>query len=104
MIVTIVTVYVKTEHVDDFINASIANHQNSIEESSNLRFDILQCLHDPTRFTLYEAYETVEAAAAHKQTLHYEKWRDMVAPWMQKPREGISHSIIVPLNKSSWKR
>jgi len=104
MIVTVVTVYVKSEYVDDFIKASIENHQHSIRESANLRFDILQSLNNPTRFTLYEAYETEEAVISHKKTSHYAKWRDLVAPWMQKPREGIVHSIIAPLETSSWKQ
>ena len=104
MIVTVVTVYVENEHIDDFVKASIENHQNSIKEPGNLRFDVLQCSTDLTRFTLYEAYETEEAATAHKNTSHYAKWRVLVAPWMKKPREGITHSVIVPLDKSLWKQ
>jgi (4S)-4-hydroxy-5-phosphonooxypentane-2,3-dione isomerase len=103
MIVTVVTVYVKDEHIDDFIKASMENHQNSVKEPGNLRFDVLQCSTDPTRFTLYEAYETEAAAAAHKNSSHYVKWRVLVAPWMKKPREGIAHSVIMPLDKSLWK-
>jgi len=96
VIVTSVTVFVKPEHVESFIEACISNHQGSIQEPGNLRFDVLQCTQDPTRFLLYEAYATEAAAAAHKQTPHYLKWRDTVAPWMAKPREGVPHRVIVP--------
>ncbi|MCB0210468.1 MAG: antibiotic biosynthesis monooxygenase, partial [Anaerolineae bacterium] len=97
-----VTVYVKPEHVDDFIKATIANHNHSIEEAGNMRFDVLQCTDDPTRFLLYEAYESDEAAAAHKKTDHYLKWRETVADWMAKPREGIPHRVIRPQDRGEW--
>lgn len=103
MIVTCVHVWVKSEHIDDFIKATIANHAESIKEEGNLRFDILQNATDHARFTLYEAYESDEAAAFHKTTAHYNTWRQMVAAWMAKPREGISHSVVAPLERSLWK-
>jgi autoinducer 2-degrading protein len=30
---------------------------------------------------LYEAYDSLEGAAAHKQTPHYLKWKETVAPY-----------------------
>jgi hypothetical protein len=55
MIVTTVTVYVKPENIEDFIEASTENHESSIKEPGNMRFDVLQSMSDPTRFLLYEA-------------------------------------------------
>ncbi len=102
MIVTTVIVYVKPENIDDFIEASKKNHQCSIQEPGNMRFDVLQCTDDPSRFLLYEAYESEEAAAYHKKTEHYLKWRDTVADWMAKPREGIPHKVICPGDRKKW--
>lgn len=102
MIVTCVIVYVKDAFINDFIEASITNHKGSIKEPGNMRFDILQCADDPSRFLLYEAYETEEAAAAHKKTEHYLKWRETVADWMAKPREGIKHNVICPIERNQW--
>ncbi|HIH96856.1 MAG TPA: antibiotic biosynthesis monooxygenase [Thermoplasmata archaeon] len=102
MIVTTVTVYVKPENIDDFIEATIENHEASIEEPGNMRFDVLQSMTDPTRFLLYEAYQSEEEAAAHKKTEHYLKWRKTVASWMAKPREGIPHRVIYPKDRSKW--
>jgi len=96
MIVTTVIVYVKLENVNDFIEASSKNHEASIKEPGNMRFDVLQCATEPARFLLYEAYESEEAAAAHKKTEHYLKWRETVAGWMVKPRQGISYKAICP--------
>jgi autoinducer 2-degrading protein len=93
---------VKPEHVKEFIEATRANHFESVKEPGNLRFDILQQTGDPTRFTLYEAYESEEAAMAHKETKHYLSWRETVAGWMASPREGIKHLVIEPTEKKNW--
>lgn len=97
MHVTIVHVTVKPEHVDDFIAATRLNHEGSIGEPGNMRFDVLQSANDPVRFVLYEAYADAAAAAAHKQTPHYLKWRDSVAPWMASPREGLGYRGLFPV-------
>ena len=102
MIVTCVTVYVKNDEIDNFINATLENHRKSIKETGNMRFDILQCNNDSSRFLLYEAYASEDAAASHKKTDHYLKWRETVANWMLKPREGVSHKVLAPLDKNQW--
>lgn len=102
MIVTFVHVWVKPDHVNNFIEACKENHRASVDEPGNLRFDILQDSSDPTKFTLYEAYESEEASAAHKETKHYLRWRETVADWMAKPREGVKHKIICPADRSKW--
>ena len=102
MIVTFVHVWVKPDKVQDFIEACKINHRDSVQESGNLRFDILQDASDPNKFTLYEAYESEEASRAHKDTPHYAKWKETVADWMAKPREGVKHNIICPMDKTKW--
>ncbi len=103
MKITCITIFVKEENIINFINATIENHNQSIKEPGNLRFDFLQCSNDPSRFFLYEVYDSEESAAAHKNTSHYAKWRDTVAGWMAKPREGIQHSVICPEDIRRWK-
>jgi (4S)-4-hydroxy-5-phosphonooxypentane-2,3-dione isomerase len=96
MQVTLVYVQIKPEHIDDFVVAARANHEASVRESGNRRFDVLQSADDPTQFVLYEAYATAADAAAHKQTAHYLQWRDTVAPWMAAPRQGIAYHGLFP--------
>ena len=96
MYVTLVQVHLKPEHVDQFIDATKLNHEGSICEPGSRRFDVLPSPDDPTRFVLYEAYADPEAAAAHKNTLHYKNWRDTVAPWMAAPRSGVSYNGLFP--------
>jgi len=67
MHVTRVHVGVKPEYIEDFIEASRLNHQASIQEPGNRRFDILQYANEPTQFVLYEAY----ARSQRNHTLCY---------------------------------
>jgi len=96
MIATVVHVEVNPEHINEFIHATIANHLESVKEPGNLRFDVLQKGDNPAQFALYEAYEDEASAAAHKQTPHYREWKETVAAWMARPREGVRYNAIVP--------
>ena len=96
MHVTLVQVQVKPHHIDDFIAATRLNHEASIQESGNRRFDILQSPENPGHFILYEAYASADDAAAHKQTAHYLTWRDTVADWMAEPRQGVRYYGLFP--------
>jgi autoinducer 2-degrading protein len=103
MVVTAVLVQVKPDAISAFIETTVKNHEASVMEPGNLRFDVLQDNDDPCRFMLYEAYETEAAAAAHKKTPHYLEWKKTVEDWMQKPREGIPYTVIRPLERKKWK-
>ncbi len=97
MHVTIVHVWVKPEHIDAFIEASRANHEASVQEPGNCRFDVLQDAEDLAKFVLYEAYANADEAAAHKQTQHYLTWRETVADMMAQPRQGVPHKGLCPV-------
>lgn len=102
MIVTCVYVHVKPDSIGKFIEATTSNHRGSVREPGNLRFDLLQQADDPARFMVYEAYETAEAAAAHKETNHYFVWREIVQDMMAEPRTGIRYNILQPDTRSCW--
>ena len=96
MYVTVVYVHVKPEHVAHFIEAIRDNHEHSVLEPGNLRFDVLQSVDDPTRFVLYEAYRDEAAAKAHKDTAHYLAWRATAEGWMAEPRQGVRYDGLFP--------
>jgi (4S)-4-hydroxy-5-phosphonooxypentane-2,3-dione isomerase len=102
MIVTCVYIHVKPGEIDRFIDATTANHLESVKEPGNLRFDLIRQADDPCRFMLYEAYESENAAAVHKTTDHYIKWRDQVNDYMAEPRYGVKYIIIEPNDRTRW--
>jgi autoinducer 2-degrading protein len=96
MHVTLVHAHVKPEHLDAFVEATRVNHESSIREPGNRRFDVLQSVDDPTRFVLYEWYADEAAAAAHKETGHYLRWRETVSDWLVEPRLGVRYVGLLP--------
>jgi (4S)-4-hydroxy-5-phosphonooxypentane-2,3-dione isomerase len=96
MLVVHVHVHVKPDAVEAFRAATVENARASRREPGIARFDVAQQADDPTRFVLVEAYRTPEAAAAHKETAHYAKWRDTVADLMAEPRSSVKFLSIDP--------
>lgn len=96
MQVTLVHVRVKPDQVDAFIEATRENHEHSVLEGGNVRFDVLQDPQDKSRFVLYEAYVSAQGAMAHKETEHYLKWRERVAEMMAEPRRGETLDGLFP--------
>jgi quinol monooxygenase YgiN len=96
MLIVHVFVQVKADQVEAFKNATLDNASNSIQEAGIARFDIIQQADDPTRFVLVEVYRNAEAPAQHKETAHYQHWRDTVAPMMAEPRQSIKYANIFP--------
>lgn len=89
MILLIVQAHVKPDAIETFRQASLENAAASIREPGCLRFDVAQLHDDPTRFVLYEAYRDAAGHAAHRETAHYQKWRDAVNPLMAEPRTSV---------------
>jgi autoinducer 2-degrading protein len=82
-----------------FREATIENGRQSVLEAGIARFDVCQQINDPTRFVLVEVYRDGDAPAAHKETAHYAKWRDTVAPMMAEPRTSVKYSNIYPADE-----
>ncbi len=89
MLIVHVHVHVKPDRVAEFRQATVENARASIQEPGIARFDVVQKQDDATRFLLIEVYRTPDAAAAHKETSHYAKWRDTVAAMMAEPRSSV---------------
>jgi autoinducer 2-degrading protein len=103
MIVRIIDVYVREQDVEAFRTASLRNREGSIREPGVLRFDVLQVEADPTHFVLFEVYQDEPATADHKQTPHYQAWREAVEPMMAKPRVGTSCLVVAPQDPARWR-
>ena len=99
MLIVHVHVHVKPEFVDAFREASLENARNSVLEAGVARFDVIQQADDTARFVLVEVYRTPEGAVAHKETAHYAKWRDMVAPMMAEPRSSVKYTNLFPVDE-----
>ena len=99
MLIVHVHVHVKADRVEDFRLATAENARNSVQEPGVARFDVVQNAAEPARFVLVEVYRDAAAAAAHKETEHYAKWRDAVAPMMAEPRSSVKYSNVFPADE-----
>ena len=96
MLVVHVHVRVKSECVEAFKQASLENARASVREPGIARFDVVQQQGEPTRFVLVEVYRNADAPARHKETAHYARWRDTVAPMMAETRSSVKFDAIFP--------
>lgn len=99
MLIVQVSIQVKSDCIDAFIEATRANASASVNEPGIARFDFTQRTDDPTQFQLLEVYRDHDAPAAHKATEHYQTWRDTVASMMAAPRESAKFHNLFPDDK-----
>ena len=96
LLVVHVHVQVKPEGIEAFRAATLENARASVAEPGVARFDVVQAAEDPTHFVLVEVYRDAGAPAAHKQTAHYQKWRESVENLMAAPRTSTRYLSLFP--------
>ncbi|MHC4666542.1 MAG: putative quinol monooxygenase [Planctomycetota bacterium] len=101
MLIVHVFVHVKRDKVDAFRSATLDNAHDSVQEPGIARFDVIQQRDDPTRFLLVEVYRAEDGPAQHKETGHYQKWRDAVADMMAEPRISVKYVNVFP-DEQGW--
>jgi autoinducer 2-degrading protein len=101
MYIVHVSIHVKGDRIGEFKAVSLDNAKHSVEEQGVARFDVIQETENPTRFLLVEVYRSQEAAAEHKKTAHYERWRVAVEPLLAEPRTRIFYTNVFP-DERGW--
>jgi quinol monooxygenase YgiN len=87
---------VKPEFLETFKAISIENARNSRLEPGIARFDVVQQVDDPYHFELIEVYRTSADPAIHKETAHYNKWRELAEPMLAEPRSRTVYNNLFP--------
>lgn len=91
-----VFISVQAESMEAFRLATLDNARNSLAEPGVARFDFLEDVEQPGRFTLVEVYRSAADAASHKETAHYKRWAEVVAGMMTTPRARTVYRNIFP--------
>lgn len=107
MIAVFVTVKVKPERLDDFLEAIEEDARGSREDEPGcLRFDVLRDAEDQNTFYFYEIYRDAEAQKAHRTMPHYQGWlaiRD--GGGLQEPPKIVSTTTVFPRDDhAQWKK
>ena len=101
MIIVNVFVSVKPEMTEEFIKATKENAKNSINEPGIIRFDFIRQADSSSDFLLVEAYKNEDAISRHKQTAHYNIWKNTVENMMSAPRKSIKYINVFP-DEANW--
>ncbi len=101
MYIVHVYIHVKPEFIEAFKEATLENARNSLQEEGIARFDVIQQTDDPTRFVLVEVYRTQADTLKHKETPHYNKWREIAEPMMAEPRTRAIYTNLFP-DDTGW--
>jgi len=67
-----------------------------VQKPGIARFDVIQQNDDQARFILIEVYRTKDDPKQHKETAHYQTWRDTVAEMMAEPRSSVKYDDVFP--------
>jgi len=101
MLIVHVFVHIKPGQAEAFETATLENARKSVREPGIARFDIIRQQDEPARFVLVEVYRTSEDPGRHKETAHYQTWRDTVADMMAEPRTSVKYTNVFP-DEQGW--
>jgi len=72
MHIVLVLLTVRPDSLAEFEGALLHNARESVQHDPGcIRFDVSQQYDDPTRWVLYEVYESPDAHAAHRLSPHF---------------------------------
>jgi quinol monooxygenase YgiN len=97
MFAVVVTIQIKPEYRERFIEAMLADATGSVEnEPDCLLFNVVQNADDPHRLHLYEVYRDADAFERHKETPHFQLWFNTVQDWLAQPLNISTGTHLFP--------
>lgn len=103
MVVLHVTIQVKPEHVQQFLEVVRYDAEHSEkDEPGCLRFDVIQDREDPNKFYFYEVYRHDAALAAHRETPHFKQYFEKTQTMLAAPPERRFGRNLVP-SDAAWR-
>jgi len=94
MYIVLVHSHIQAGHVERFREITLQNAEASRGEAGCVRFDVIQQLDDPTRFTFIEVFKSEADGIAHRETSHFEKWLEEAIPLMLEPRTRVVYRDV----------
>ena len=96
MYIVHVFVKVKPNFIEQFKEVTLINAKASVNEPGIARFDVLQEEGNLDSFVLIEVYRTKDDPARHKETAHYQQWRDVAEDMIAAPRTKMVYENVFP--------
>lgn len=103
MVILLVTLQVKPEHLSEFLEVARHDAEHSEkDEPGCLRFDVSRDRDDPNRFYFYEVYRDEAALEAHRQTPHFRLYREKSQALLAATPERHLGKNLVPTD-DAWR-
>ena len=87
MLVQLVHIEIKPGTEAEFLRAFRINHEGTVKEPDNRRFDVLKNQGEENRYTIYEVFASEEDFQYHRNTPHYHECVKILEPIMIGKRE-----------------
>ncbi len=101
----VVTVYIKPEHRQAFIEEMLKDAVGSEKnEPGCLMFNVAQDESNADVLHLFEVYRDAEAVDAHTKTPHFQQWLEATKDWHAKPFEVVKCVTLYPPDVAWQKR
>lgn len=94
MYIVLVHSHIQAEHVERFKELTIQNAEASRDEAGCVRFDVIQQIDDPTRFTFIEMFRSEKDGVTHRESSHLKKWLEEAVPLMAEPRTRVIYHHV----------
>ena len=94
MHIILVHSHIQPQHVERFREITLENAEASRREEGCVRFDVLQQVDDPTRFTFIEIFKSEADGVIHRESNHFKKWLESAVPLMVEPRARVIYQDV----------
>jgi quinol monooxygenase YgiN len=99
VVIQLVHLTVKPDRLDAFKTATLDNTRNSRAEAGIVQFALVQQQDDPTKFVIIEAFKDEAAVEAHRETPHYQRWKESVPDMLAEARHAIKANSVDPSDR-----
>jgi quinol monooxygenase YgiN len=96
MLTVIVSFKVKSEDVQAFVAATLAETRTSLQDPGVVQMDLLRASEEAAHFALHEVFETRAVGLQHLEMAHFKQWQGTIQPLLVKPPHAVAYEHVVP--------
>jgi len=94
MLTVLVSIQVKPEYMQAFIDATIQETRTSLQDPGVVQIDVLQASDDAAHFTLHEVFATRAIGLQHLEMAHFKQWQSTIKPMLVEPPRAVAYEKI----------
>jgi autoinducer 2-degrading protein len=96
MLTVIVSIKVKSEDVQAFVEATIEETRTSLKDPGVVQIDVLRASDNAAHFALHELFETRAVGLQHLEMAHFKQWQSTIKPMLVEPPHAVAYEHVFP--------